>query len=187
MFAVSMCSIVYCIVTVPVCVMGWAGKQSVKKIDIWNLWPIIQLQLPNDPIILDLDRHSPNHIHDVTKPLMPKLLHCDVTWSVVAEEMFQMRIWDAKKVISSVIMFQCIPYGSRTPFWKSCLVQTLEGDWKYNPFLVLNYCCAPPVSCFQSPTVDENAQAVQRVKGGLKKDQTKVGSQSQLINNTSII
>ena len=25
-----------------------------------------------------------HHIHDVTKPLMTLLLHCDVTWSVVA-------------------------------------------------------------------------------------------------------
>ena len=33
-----------------------------------------------------------HHIHDVTKPLMTLLLHYDVTWSVVAWEMFQTRI-----------------------------------------------------------------------------------------------
>ena len=34
-----------------------------------------------------------HHIHDVTKPLMTLLMHYDVTWSVVAQEIFQTRIW----------------------------------------------------------------------------------------------
>ena len=38
-----------------------------------------------------------HHIHDVTKPLVTFLLHCDVTWSVVAKEMFQTRIWQSSK------------------------------------------------------------------------------------------
>ena len=49
--------------------------------------------------------------------------------------------WDAKKaVISSIIKFRCVPYGSRTIFWK-CLLQTLLGELIVHPLTHCDLWC----------------------------------------------